>query len=131
MTKEDNENFNNSTKCRICDNDFVDNDVKVKNHCHITGKYKCSAQRDCNFNVKLNHISLVVFHDLENDSYFIMQKLGKFNLKIDVIPNELLKYIIFTLNNKLGFIDSFQFVRSSVDSLVKNLSKDDCKYLSI
>ena len=60
-----------------------------------------------------------------------MQELGKFNLKIDVILNELLKYMIFTINNKLSFIDSFQFVRSSVDSLVKNLSKDDCKYLSI
>ena len=36
----------------------------------------------------------------------------------------------FTLNNKLGFIDSFQFVTSSLDSLVKNLEKDDFKYLS-
>ena len=29
----------NSTKCWICDNDYVDNDVKVRDHCHITGKY--------------------------------------------------------------------------------------------
>ena len=27
MTKEDNEDFKNSTKCWICDNDYVDNDV--------------------------------------------------------------------------------------------------------
>ena len=37
MTKEDNENFKNSTKCWICDNDYVDNDAKVRDHCHITG----------------------------------------------------------------------------------------------
>ena len=37
MTKEDNENFKNSTKCWICDNDYVDNDVKVRDHCHVTG----------------------------------------------------------------------------------------------
>ena len=32
MTKENNENFKNSTKCWICDNDYIDNDVKVRDH---------------------------------------------------------------------------------------------------
>ena len=59
-----------------------------------------------------------------------MQELGKFNLKINVIPNGLEKYMSFTINNKLSFIDSFQFLSSSLDSLVKNLGKDDFKYLS-
>ena len=36
----------------------------------------------------------------------------------------------FTINNKLSFIDSFQFLSSSLDSLVKNLNKDDFKYLT-
>ena len=36
----------------------------------------------------------------------------------------------FTINNKLSFIDSFQIQRSSLDSLVKNLNKDDFKYVS-
>ena len=40
MTKEDNEDFENSTKCWICDNDYIDTDVKVRDHCHITGKYR-------------------------------------------------------------------------------------------
>ena len=52
-----------------------------------------------------------------------MKELGKFNLKINVIPNGLEKYTIFTINNKLSVIDSFQFLNSSLDSLVKNLSK--------
>ena len=34
MTKEDNENFKNSSKCWICDTDYVDNDVKVRDNCH-------------------------------------------------------------------------------------------------
>ena len=37
MTKEDNEDFKYSTKWWICDNEYVDNDVKVRNHCHVTG----------------------------------------------------------------------------------------------
>ena len=36
----------------------------------------------------------------------------------------------FNINNKLAFIDSFQFLSSLLDSLVKNLSKDNFKYLS-
>ena len=59
-----------------------------------------------------------------------MQELCKFNLKINVIPNGLEKYMSFTINNKLSFIDSFQFLSSSLDSLVQNLNKDDFKYLS-
>ena len=39
------------------------------------------------------------------------------------------KYMSFTINNKLRFIDSFQFLSSSLDSLVKNLSKDNFNYL--
>ena len=52
MTKKDDENFENSTKCWICDNVCIDDDVKVRDHCHITGKYRGSAYRDCNIIVK-------------------------------------------------------------------------------
>ena len=36
----------------------------------------------------------------------------------------------FSINNKLSFIDIFQFLSSSLDSLVKNLAKDDFQYLN-
>ena len=62
--------------------------------------------------------------------HLIMLKLGKFNLKINVIPSRLEKYMSFTINNKLSFIGSFQFLIFSLDSLVKNLGKDDFKYFS-
>ena len=59
-----------------------------------------------------------------------MQESGKINLKINVIPNELEKYMSFTVNDKLSFTDSFPFISSSLDSLVINSSKDNFKYLS-
>ena len=90
MSKEDNEDFENSTKCWICDNNYIDNDVIVRDHCHVTGRYRGSSHRDCNINVKLNHKILVLFHNLKNyDSRVIMPDLCKFNLKINVIPNGL------------------------------------------
>ena len=94
-------------RCWICDSDYIDNGVKVKYYCHIAGKYRSCANEDCNINLRLNPKILVVFHNLKNyDSHLIMQELGKFNLKINVIPNGLEKYMRFTVNNKLIFIDS-------------------------
>ena len=52
MTKEETKYLKNSTKCWICDNDYIDTDVKVRNHCHITEKYRGSAHRDCKINIK-------------------------------------------------------------------------------
>ena len=79
----------------------------------------------------MNHKISVVLHNLKRyDSHLIMQKLGKFNLKVNVIPNRLEKYMSFNINSKLSFIESFQFLSSSLDSLVKNVSNDDFKYLS-
>ena len=57
--------------------------------------------------------------------------MSKFNgLKISVAPNGLEKYMVFTINKNLVFIDSMQFMTCSLDKLVKNLSDKDFKYLS-
>ena len=40
MSKEDNEDFENSTKCWICDNDHIDTDDKVRDPRHIARKYR-------------------------------------------------------------------------------------------
>ena len=36
----------------------------------------------------------------------------------------------FKINNKLAFINSFQLLSSSLDSLAKDMFKNDVKYLS-
>ena len=48
MTKKVEKDSDSSTKYWICDNDYVDGDVEVRDHCHITEKYRDSAHRDCN-----------------------------------------------------------------------------------
>ena len=63
------------------------------------------------------------------DSHLIFSKFNKFNVKINVTPNGLEKYMAFFLNKNLVFIDSMQFMNSSLDKLVKNLSDEDFKYL--
>ena len=130
MTKKDDEDFENSPKCWVCDNVYVDVDVKVRDHCHITGKYRGLSHRDFNINVKLNHKIPTLSCNLKKyDSHFIMQKLRKFNHKINIIPNGLEKHMSFNINNKVSFIDCFQFLSFSLGSLVKNLVENDFKYL--
>ena len=74
MTKNNTEDFENSTECWICDNDFVDNDVKVRDHCHMTGKDGGSTHRDCNINVKISPNTAVVFHNLKVMMHILMSK---------------------------------------------------------
>ena len=57
-----------------------------------------------------------------------MQKVGKFDPKVNVIPDGLGKYIAFTTNNNLVFVQSMQFMNSILDALFKNFF--DFKYLS-
>ena len=80
------------------------------------------AKRSCNINAVLSHKTRIVFCKLKNyDSHLIMQELGKFNFKINFIPNVLEKYMSFNINNK--FFGSFQFLSSSIIKLVKNLGE--------
>ena len=71
ITKED-DDFENSNKCWVCINVFVDGDAKIRDHCHITGKCRGSAHRNCNINAKLNHKIPIVFYNLI-DSHFTRQ----------------------------------------------------------
>ena len=74
----------------------------------------------------------MIFHNLKGyDSHLIFKELSRFNnLNISAIPIALEKYMVFTVNKNLVFIDSMQFLNSSLDKLVKNLNDKDFKYLS-
>ena len=126
ITKEDYEDFENSTKCWICDNAYVEGD-----QCHINGKYRTSTYREFDITIKLNHKIPIVFQKLKNyDSHLIMQKLGKLDFKINLIPNGLEKYMSFNISNRLIFIDTFQLLSYLLGSLVQNFGKDNFKYFS-
>ena len=85
----------------------------------------------CNINLKLTKIVHVIFYNLRcYNRHLIMQEINKFDVKISVIANGLEKYMAFTINNNLVFIDSMQFMNSILDTIVKNLSDNDFKYLS-
>ena len=73
-------------------------DNKVRDHCHITGKYRGATHWSCNVNLKMTKKVPVIFHNFKGyDSHLILKELSKFNVKISVIPIGLETYMAFML----------------------------------
>ena len=97
MTAEENEEFGRSNICWICGKLIEIGDNKVRDHFHITGKYRCAAHWSCNINLKVSEKLVVIFHNLRGyDSHLIFNELSKFDCSVSVIPNGLEKYMSFT-----------------------------------
>ena len=130
MNEEEEYLFQQSNSCWICKKLIDNDDEKVRDHCHITGKFRGAAHRSCNVNFQLTKKIPVIFHNLKGyNSHLIFSELNKFNMKINVIPYGLEKYMAFLLDRNLVFIDIMQFMNSSLDKRAKNLSDNDFKYL--
>ena len=102
MCVNDFDTYENEVVCHICDGVFTEADPKVLDHCHITGKYRGAAHNSCNLNVKLTGKIPVVFHNLRGyDSHFIMQEVNGLDESINVIVNNMEKYMSFTIGKQL------------------------------
>ena len=62
MSVEEKQQFENTEICWIC-NKLIEND-KVRDHCHITGKYRRAAHWICNVNMKISKKLPIIFHNL-------------------------------------------------------------------
>ena len=116
----------------MCGCEFKDNKDKVRDHDHRTGKFRGAAHNKCNINYFSNRYLPIVFHNLRGyDSHLIIKKaydiaelkLFEHKPQFKVIPNSTEKFMSFDIGS-LKFIDSFQFMASSLESLVENL-KDE------
>ena len=119
MRREDELAHKAATTCHVCDKPLEGD--SVRDHCHITGKYRGAAHNACNLKLRLNPKTTtipVVFHNLRGyDSHLLMQAISKLEGRITCIPNNTEKYISFSLG-QLRFIDSAQFLLASLDKLV-------------
>ena len=94
--KEEEQQFESSNTSWICEK-FIDiDDKKVRNHCHVTCKFRGTAHCSCDVNLQFAKKVPVIFHYLRGyDSHFILYELKKLDVKIYVIPNRLEKYMAF------------------------------------
>ncbi|XP_036138928.1 uncharacterized protein LOC118644448 [Monomorium pharaonis] len=144
LTRDQWVKFHNARNCYMCEKPFMQDDVRVRDHCHITGRYRGPAHSICNLNYKQLFYIPIVFHNLSGyDAHFIIKEMATaFKGKIDLLPITKEKYISFTkyVQNtkdkniskicvKLRFIDSYKFLNTSLDKLALFLNKDRLQIL--
>ena len=54
MTENEENDFKKATQCYICNKNYTEKDIRVRDHCHIIGTYRGSAHQDCNLKLRLN-----------------------------------------------------------------------------
>ena len=120
--------------------------LKVRDHCHFTGKYRGAAHNSCNLRCRKPMILPVIFHNVQGyDSRLFIKQLAKMTGQSSCLPSTEEKYISFSkkikldeyksrrtgetvsLNLEIRFIDSFKFLQTSLANLVSNLQPSDFK----
>ena len=96
MSYKEEEQFQSSKTCWICGKRVDNEDEKVRDHCHVTGKVRGAAHWICNINLQLNKNVPVIIHNLRTyDSHLIFDELKNLNMQIDLIRKWLEKYMAF------------------------------------
>lgn len=148
LTKEQELLFSNATHCYICERQFKDNELKVKDHNHCTGDFNGAAHSICNLNYKLPKFIPVFFHNLSGyDSHLFIKQLANEGCSLGVIAQNKEKYVSFskrllvdarqTSENRtehvyitIRFVDSFRFMPMSLEKLGSFLSDNQCNEIS-
>ena len=126
ITTDEEKAFQKCKVCNICEKKFKPTDVKVRDHCHISGLYRGCCHQGCNVNLNYKNFKIpVYFHNLKGfDGHLIIQGLNKMNFSnIKIIAQNFEKYMTFSFG-EFRFLDSFAFMGSSLDTLASNLLKD-------
>jgi len=125
----------NQETCLFCAEPLLQKNYRdaVKDHCHITGRYRGAAYSECNKKLRINHKTgqiPVVFHNLRGyDAHHLMQAMWQLQKEVKCVANNMEKYITFSVGG-LRFIDSLNFLQGSLDSLVSATPKESLKITS-
>ena len=136
-----------ATVCHICGDPFLDDrrdenkgNVKVRDHCHLTGRYRGAAHSKCNLKYKLPRFYPVILHNLSGyDTHMFIKDLAETQGEITCISKTEEDYISFSktitvdtfekegreikVKRHIRFIDSFKFTLKSLAELAGNLTQ--------
>ncbi|EZA60802.1 hypothetical protein X777_13634 [Ooceraea biroi] len=144
LTPEQCEELRDAARCHVCSKPFAAGDTRVRDHCHLTGRYRGPAHSTCNLNYKDSHVIPVIFHNLSGyDAHFIIEDVANtFEGSVELLPLTKERYIAFTKNVantadrygaracvKLQFIDSYKFLSTSLDKLTSYLDRSQMRIL--
>jgi hypothetical protein len=129
LTEADQEQFSAARECFICNKKFGD-EQKVRDHDHISGKYRGASHNKCNLQyTKKNFKIPVVFHNLEGyDIHLFIDSLSRVGKDFEIIPKSKEKYLSMAMKFhdckiKVKFIDSLHFFTGSLSDNAKTITK--------
>ena len=140
MTSHDELVYDSSTLCHLCNEELSEDEVR--DHCHLSRKFRGAAHEVCNLKYKVLKFFPVVFHKFSAyDSHLFIKTLRNSEGDISFTSNNEENYIFFTkqvivdkfvnkegkevnVKRELRFIDSLRFMASSLDKLSSNLKTD-------
>ncbi|KAL7307441.1 hypothetical protein TKK_0000620 [Trichogramma kaykai] len=130
LTKDDWKAYWKADRCHICNGLFGRSKDKkrVRDHCHLSGKFRGAAHNKCNLNYRDSRQIPVFFHNLSNyDAHIFIQELdAQIPGTIRVLAQSKEKYISFTkyITNSIisfRFLDSLKFLLSSLQKVAETL----------
>ncbi|XP_050420213.1 uncharacterized protein LOC126833111 [Adelges cooleyi] len=123
-----------ATVCYVCREPLTPVD-KVRDHCHLSGRYRGPAHSACNLKLRVPNYVPIVLHNFSGyDSHFLTTALADDTNQIQVIAKTKEKYISLSkflrLDDETGgshtivmrFIDSYRFLPSSLDEAARSLT---------
>lgn len=120
-----NDGHYNPHACVLCWKPFLPGDIRVRHHEHYIGEGDVVglAHRACNLNYRSTYFIPVLIHNLKGyDSHLILKNLPReYATKVQIVPSNMQNFISFSLDH-VRFLDSFQFLDASLDTLVQNLA---------
>ena len=119
--------YNNFDTCHICRCKIYKHEKKVRDHCHVSGKYRGAAHFDCNVRYRQPNKIPICFHNFRNyDSQILISNLKKIHhQKVVIIPHNTEKFTSIIISNYY-IIDTYLHTLASLDDLVKSLEPDTC-----
>jgi len=130
LTDEETRAHNAATVCFTCEQAFTVLNKKTRHHCHITGKYIAPVCTNCNLQLKSRkwnnkyYIPFFTHNARSYDSHFIIKNFHDPNATVQVIPTNTEKFLALQIDS-IRFLDSFQFLSSSLNNLVSTMARDD------
>ena len=130
LTETEQNEYSNATTCYLCKQGFSEDNHKVRDHNHFSGKYRGSACNNCNLRYTTPQFIPVYFHNLSGyDAHLFVKDLGG---DVRVIANNSENYISFSKFLDIGdgkieirFLDSYRLMQTSLGTLANNLDESE------
>ena len=128
LEEDDLVKFNSTSLCYICGKTISSSEIKVRDHCHFTGKFIGATHQYCNLQRRKKYKIPIYAHNFSGyDSHFLVQAISQSE---EYLPN--LSAMAYNSQKfrsiSLGcfrFLDSMHFISDSLENIINDLHKSE------